>query len=108
MAKNNNRQSKDDHDAAKIFLLDKFVCNFIKTEWLSDGKSNLSQSKEYGVHPHILKKIKGDDGYRIPLSSLAIILFYRKISLSDFFLMIEEKYGSRINDDFVNKENKKY
>lgn len=102
-----NRKGSEDDNATKIFLLDKFVCNFITTEWLSDGKSNLSHSKEYGVHPHILTKIKSQDGYRIPLSSLAIILFYKKISLSDFFLMIEKKYGSRINDDFVNKVNEK-
>lgn len=93
-------------ESAKIFLLDKFICNYINSEWLSDKKSNLSQSQEYGVHPHVLKKIKDNDGYRIPMSTLAIICFYRKIALSDFFKLIEEKYGSKINDDFVSKTKK--
>jgi hypothetical protein len=52
---------------------------------------------------HIITKIKDVDGYRIPLSTLAIICFYKKISLSDFFIMIEEKHGAKINDDFVAK-----
>ncbi|GAA3651828.1 MULTISPECIES: hypothetical protein [Flavivirga] len=101
MSKSKNKKSHKQDESGKVFLLDKFVCNYITTEWLSDGASNLSHSKKYGVHRHILTKIKKEDGYRIPLSSLAIMCFYKKIALSDFFKMIENKYGSKINDDFV-------
>ena len=101
MSKNKDKKGHSQDESLKVFLLDKFVCNYITTEWLSDGASNLSQSKKYGVHRHILTKIKKEDGYRIPLSSLAIMCFYKKITLSDFFKMIEDKYGSKINDDFV-------
>jgi DNA-binding Xre family transcriptional regulator len=93
-------------EPAKVFLLDKLICNYINSEWIDDNKSNLSQSNQYGLHPHVLKKIRENDGYRIPMSTLAIICFYRKVSLSDFFKLIEEKYGSKINDDFVNKTKK--
>jgi hypothetical protein len=101
-----NNETSSDKELAKVFLLDKFICNYINSEWIMDNKSNLSQSKEYGVHPHVLKKIKDNDGYRIPMSTLAIICFYRKIALSDFFKLIEGKYGSKINDDFVSKTKK--
>jgi DNA-binding Xre family transcriptional regulator len=103
----NNKSNSNKSNEAKIFLLDRFVCNYIKKEWISDTKSNLSQSQELGIHPHVLTKIKNDDGYRIPLSTLAIICFYKKIELSDFFKLIEKQYGSKINDDFVLKTNTK-
>ncbi|MFH6936061.1 hypothetical protein [Flavobacterium sp. FlaQc-30] len=90
-------------EASKVFLLDKFVCNFISSNWIDNKKSINKQSKELGVHRHILTKIKDVDGYRIPMSTLAIMCFYKKISLSDFFRLIEEKHGSKINDDFVAK-----
>ncbi|MBE8723452.1 hypothetical protein [Flavobacterium hungaricum] len=93
-------------EVTKIFLLDKLVCNFINEEWVSDDKSNLSQSHELGVHPHVLSKIRKNDGYRIPMSTLAIMCFYKKIKLSDFFILIENKYGSKINDDFITKTEK--
>lgn len=101
-----NNETSSEKESAKVFLLDKFICNYINSEWLVDNKSNLSQSQEYGVHPHVLRKIKDNDGYRIPMSTLAIICFYRKIALSDFFKLIEDKYGSKINDDFVSKTKK--
>ena len=104
VSKNSN---SDKRNEAKVFLLDRFVCNYIKKEWISDDKSNLSQSQELGIHPHVLTKIKNDDGYRIPLSTLAIICFYKKIELSEFFKLIEKQYGSKINDDFVLKTNTK-
>ena len=103
----NNKSNSNKSNEAKIFLLDRFVCNYIKKEWISDEKSNLSQSQELGIHPHVLTKIKNDDGYRIPLSTLAIICFYKKIELSEFFKLIENQYGSKINDDFVLKTNTK-
>lgn len=100
----NNKRNLD--DTSKVFLLDKFVCNFISKNWIDSKKSVNKQSKELGVHRHIITKIKDVDGYRIPMSTLAIMCFYKKISLSDFFKMIEEKHGSKINDDFVDKTKK--
>ncbi|MEG1025204.1 MAG: hypothetical protein RSD71_07305 [Flavobacterium sp.] len=98
-----NIDSKGKEELAKVFLLDKLVCNFINEEWILNDKSNLSQSQELGIHPHVLRKIRENDGYRIPMSTLAIICFYKKVKLSEFFTLIENKYGSKINDDFIRK-----
>ncbi|GEM_PF-489872 len=101
-----NIDSKGKEELARVFLLDKLVCNFINEEWILKNKSNLSQSQELGIHPHVLRKIRENDGYRIPMSTLAIICFYKKIKLSDFFISIEKKYGTKINDDFISKTKK--
>lgn len=101
-----NKVKSIHEESTRVFLLDKLICNYINAEWIDEKKSNLSQSKEYGIHPHVLTKIRENDGYRIPMSTLAIICFYRKIAISDFFKLIEEKYGTKINDDFVRKTKK--
>jgi len=98
--------TKGKEELARVFLLDKLVCNFINDEWIIKDKSNLSQSQELGIHPHVLRKIRENDGYRIPMSTLAIMCYYKKIKLSEFFTSIENKYGSKINDDFIKKTKK--
>lgn len=97
--KTSNKSSQD----KKVFLLDQFICDYIRNEWLHIDQPVLPQAQELGVHRHIITKIIESKPYRVPVSTLAIICFYKKISLSDFFKLIEEKYGSRINDDFVLK-----
>lgn len=101
----NNKHSEDKKETV-VFLLDQFICDYIRNEWLHRNKPVLPQAQELGVHRHIIKKIIDDQSYRIPVSTLAIICFYKKIALSDFFKLIEAKYGSRINDDFVLKTKK--
>jgi hypothetical protein len=86
-----------------VFLLDQFICDYIRDEWLDASEPVLPQSQKLGVHRHIITKILENKPYRVPVSTLAIICFYKKIALSDFFKLIENKYGSRINDDFVLK-----
>jgi len=106
MSKENQNKKRNLEEAGKVFLLDKFVCNYIRNNWINlNGSINL-QSKELGVHRHIITKIIDDDGYRIPMSTLAIMCFNKKISLSSFFKIIEEKHGAMINDDFVAKTKK--
>lgn len=101
----NNKSSEAKKDAV-VFLLDQFICDYIRNEWLHLNEPVLPQAQELGVHRHIIKKIIDDKSYRVPVSTLAIICFYKKIALSDFFKLIEAKYGSRINDDFVSKTRK--
>ena len=103
MANKTNNNSSHDKKETVVFLLDQFICDYIRSEWLDADEPVLSQAQELGVHRHIIKKIIDDKPYRVPVSTLAIICFYKKISLSDFFRLIEAKYGSRINDDFVLK-----
>jgi hypothetical protein len=106
MASKTNNKSLDTKKEAVVFLLDQFICDYIRNEWLHVNEPVLPQAQELGVHRHIIKKILDDQPYRVPMSTLAIICFYKKIALSDFFKLIEAKYGSRINDDFVLKTKK--
>ncbi|CAM3085181.1 helix-turn-helix domain-containing protein [Flavobacterium frigoris] len=106
MASKTNNKSSDAKKEAVVFLLDQFICDYIRNEWLHVNRPVLSQAQELGVHRHIIKKILDDQPYRVPMSTLAIICFYKKIALSDFFKLIEIKYGSRINDDFILKTKK--
>lgn len=106
MTKENGNHKRDSGETGKVFLLDKFICNYISSNWIDQKKSVNKLSKELGVHRHIITKIRDVDGYRIPMSTLAIMCFYKKIALSDFFKIIEEKHGSKINDDFVSKAKK--
>ena len=106
MTKENGNHKRDSDETGKVFLLDKFICNYISSNWIDPKKSVNKLSKELGVHRHIITKIRDVDGYRIPMSTLAIMCFYKKISLSDFFKIIEDNHGSKINDDFVSKAKK--
>jgi hypothetical protein len=91
-------------NAARVFLVDKYICNYIATTWLSDGLSGREQARRLGVHPNLILKIKDVDGYKLPVSTLATMCFYKGISLEEFFRVINEKYGEKINDDFVAKK----
>lgn len=103
MAKVNRNNNKASEETGQVFLLDKFVCAYIRDNWIDWSKPIEPQSKKLGVHRHILTKLQSQDGYRIPLSTLAIMCFYKQIPLSEFFKIIEAKHGSKINDDFVSK-----
>ena len=69
-----------------VFLLDQFICDYIRNEWLHVNKPILPQAQELGVHRHIIKKIIDDQSYRVPVSTLAIICFYKKKMLYQIFL----------------------
>lgn len=87
----------------KIYLTNIYVCKYISEEWLVEGKSMREYGRLYGVNYHIIEKIKGKDGYNIPLSTLTIICFNKGIRLSDFFKLVEDKYGNKLNDAFISK-----
>ncbi|OAZ05240.1 hypothetical protein [Flavobacterium succinicans] len=88
-----------DEKPVKVFLVDRYVCNYICEMWMSNDVSNRSFGKMHGIHEGIVRKIKEVDGYRIPVSTLSTICFYKGIKMSEFFKLIEEKYG-QLNDDF--------
>jgi hypothetical protein len=88
-----------DKNPIKVFLIDRYVCNYISEEWMSDDVSNRSFGKSHGIHEGIVRKIKEVDGYKIPVSTLTTICFYKGIKMSEFFKLIEEKYG-QLNDNF--------
>ena len=106
MTNDSTHNSKyENKESVKIFLVDKYVCNYICEKWMSANVSNRSFGKSHGIHESIVRKIKEEDGYRIPVSTLTTICFYKGIKLSDFFKLIEEEYN-QINDDFVLKTKK--
>ncbi len=93
----------NDSKNQKIFVVDKFVCNFIESEWMQEKQSSRAFAKIHGIHESIARKIKNDSGYQIPVSTLTTICFNRGVKLSEFFTLLEKKYGDKINDDFIEK-----
>lgn len=104
--KNEINKHSENPKKIKVFLVDQHVCNFIKEEWMNDMSSFREWSRKHGVHELISRKIYQNEGYRIPVSTLKIICFYRQISMSDFFNLVESKYGDA-KEDFFYLEKKK-
>jgi hypothetical protein len=101
--KNTNNSDASKKKTIKVFLADKYVCNYISTEWFKEDKSLREYGRLFSIHQHVVKKIKEKDGYKIPFSTLVIICFYKKIKLPDFLAAVEEKYGP-FNENFFEKE----
>lgn len=85
----------------KVFLVDKYICNYITSEWLIGVDSDREHAKKLGIHPNLIKKIRQKDGYKMPIATLTTMCFFREIKLSDFFKCLEDKYGRKINDDIL-------
>jgi len=100
-----NNNLSDDNKSEKVFIVDKYVCNYIATEWMEEGQSSRSFAMKHGIHESIARKIRKDNGYNIPVATLTTICFYKGIKTSDFFRALEEKYGDKINDDYIEKTN---
>lgn len=99
----NQNKKENSSKGKRVYLVDKYICNFIASEWISEQISDREQAKKFGIHHNLIKKIKEEDGYKIPASTLATICFYKGIKVSDFFKTLENKYGTKINDDFIIK-----
>ena len=91
----------------KVFNVDKLICNFIRDEFL-DESTNRFVGDNMNKSEFILRKVKNEYGYNIPLSTVNAFCVSKKISLSYFFKIFEEKYGSTIEDSYeIIKEEKK-
>lgn len=88
-----HNKQKEEPKKIKVFLVDQHVCNFIKEEWMKNIKSFREWSRQHGVHEEISRKINQKEGYKIPVSTLKTICFYKNVTLSDFFSLVEKKYG---------------
>ena len=100
---NKDENRKSTSDSTRVFLVDRYVCNYISTEWFDSELSDREHARQFGIHPNLIKKIKDKDGYKIPVSTLATICFNKGINLADFFNLLTKKYGDKINDDFIDK-----
>ena len=105
MAKENLKNYSKRETSKKVFQTDKYVCKFITEEWFSDqGVSSRSYGKKFGVNYHVIEKIQGEDGYNVPLSTLSTMCFNKGIKLSNFFKLVEKKYGKFLNDSYFVKK----
>ncbi len=84
-------------------LVNKYLCNFIAKKFFSpfcnqDGQE-ISQN-EYsigcGITSSTLSKIKGLDGYNIPMTTIYSICRFENYSLEEFFSEFEKEYGTNI------------
>ncbi|EID72757.1 hypothetical protein [Imtechella halotolerans] len=91
---------KNSKKLRKVFRVDKYVCKYLAEEWFSSGESMREYGKVYGVNYHVIEKIIGEDGYNIPLHTLNVICFNKGIKLSDFFKLVERKYGGKLDDHY--------
>ncbi len=69
--------------------INKRICNYIASEWISKSKSNRSFAIEHNIDEKTVRKILTKDGYRIPVKTLQKICEAREIKLSTFFELIE-------------------
>jgi DNA-binding Xre family transcriptional regulator len=69
--------------------LNKKICNYISKEWISKSKSNRNFALDHGVDEKIVRKIKKENGYKIPVATLNRICEAREIKMSEFFKLID-------------------
>ncbi|WP_027126471.1 hypothetical protein [Gelidibacter mesophilus] len=85
----------------KVYLADKYICNYISEE-LFDSKLSLRElGRIHGIHQHVVSKINQTNGYKIPFSTVIIICFYRGIELSSFLKSLEKKYDQKLDDSYI-------
>ncbi len=89
----------------KNALLYKLLCNFIATKFLLDIKNKsgetISQNayaKECGITSSTITKLKSNEGYDIPISTIYSICRRENYSLEQLFREFEEQYGINILD----------
>ncbi|UGU15958.1 hypothetical protein LS482_20050 [Sinomicrobium kalidii] len=102
--KNLQKGNTTDKKSKKVFRIDKYVCKYLAHEWFSGEKSLREYGKIYGVNYHVIEKIIEEDGYNIPLHTLNTICFNKGVKLSEFFTLVEKKYGGIIDDSFILKK----
>lgn len=99
MTKENAKSQRIQHQK----LVNKLVCRFIAENFLSpprdnDGKeiSQNEYSKIIDISSSVLSKMKNEEGYEIPLSTINIICEKERISLSEFFKKFEKRFPEAI------------
>lgn len=74
--------------------VNQLVCNYIYENWikpwLQDGKKLAKFSKDHNLEGKVTRKICSPQGYRMPIETLNKICEARNISLSAFFVEVEE------------------
>lgn len=84
-------------------IMNKKLCNFIANKFLRTFKdkegNKISQNKyaKYcGLSSSTISKIKSEDGYDLPISTIYNICRHERYSLNDFFSEFENLYGENL------------
>jgi len=83
----------------------KYLCQFIVSKFLIEIKDRngktISQNeyaKQCGISSSTLTKLKSEQGYDIPISTIYKFCRYENIELADLFNEFEAKYGTNLPD----------
>ncbi|MCL1670922.1 helix-turn-helix domain-containing protein [Elizabethkingia ursingii] len=89
----------------KNTLVNKHLCNFIESKFLreyhdQEGKeiTQNQYAKLCGITSSTISKLKLNDGYNIPMSTIYNILRHERYSLERFFKEFEKVKGINIPD----------
>ncbi|WP_294309412.1 helix-turn-helix transcriptional regulator [uncultured Chryseobacterium sp.] len=89
----------------KNTLVNKHLCNFIESKFLreyrdQDGKviTQNKYAKMCGITSSTISKLKLEEGYNIPMSTIYNILRHERYSLEKFFKEFENAKGINIPD----------
>ncbi len=90
---------------SKNALVNKHLCNFIEAKFLREYRNQLGETisqNEYaklcGITSSTISKLKLQDGYNIPMSTIYSILRHEQYSLERFFKEFENAKGIDIPD----------
>ncbi len=90
---------------SKNALVNKHLCNFIEAKFLREYRNQLGETisqNEYaklcGITSSTISKLKLQDGYNIPMSTIYSILRHEQYSLERFFKEFENAKGINIPD----------
>ena len=69
--------------------INKTICNYISSEWISKSKSNRSFALDHNIDEKTVRKILKENGYNMPVKTLQKICEAQEINISDFFILID-------------------
>lgn len=89
----------------KNALFNKHLCNFIEAKFLREYRNQQGKTisqNEYaklcGITSSTISKLKLEEGYNIPMSTIYSILRHEQYSLEEFFKEFEADKGINIPD----------
>lgn len=84
-------------------LVNKYFCNFIADKFLRvfhDQEGNVITQNQYAKHCGLssstISKLKLEDGYDVPMSTIYNLCRYEKIPIATIYIEFEKKYGVNI------------
>jgi len=83
----------------KVFTIDKCICNYLSEVYLHP-ESNRYYADKANMSETIIRKIKSDIGYRIPLSTLKKITDSLDKTLSILIKDVEDKYAKDVKHEY--------